>query len=298
MFHEVKQEAQMTGAFERERFSSGCSCGRCPPPQQIPRRRAKGLVEHDELVGSLGQASEFGKLDSDPGTGMHTVRFAGSCIQPITKRVIAKTGALFVRYEVRCRRCGPCRKARMFYWAMCALERTEAALARGRRTWFGTLTLTAGNQAALLETAREKWLEQNASGTVIPDWWDNPHCDTRFELVRAELVAEVQGYWKRLRATGLRFKYFLVFERHKSGLPHIHWLLHEEDAPILKRELQAKWDLGFTKVKLVGGKTKGKRLTPQKAAFYVAKYLHKSSRTRQIASRGYDLNKKTLNKSQ
>lgn len=156
----------------------------------------------------------------------------------------------------------------------------------GRRTWFGTLTLKPEAQAWALDLARQEWMLEHGSA-VVPDWWDDPSCDLRFSLQRAVLVRECQLYWKRLRKAGAQFKYCLVFERHKSGLPHMHFLLHEESEHITKATLQKQWHLGFTQVKLVDG-------DPRKAAYYVAKYLSKSNQSRQIASTRYDLIKYPL----
>ena len=150
----------------------------------------------------------------------------------------------------------------------------------GNRTWFGTLTLTKDWQDELLQRARSAHPDPNA------EWWDNPFCEERYAAVRDEFMAEVQKYWKRLRKAGHAFKYFLVFEPHKSGLPHAHWLLHEQEGPIRKRELQQQWPLGHTKVVIVGGRSK-RSASPERAAYYVAKYLSKSVQSRQIASQLY-----------
>ena len=165
----------------------------------------------------------------------------------------------------------------------------EQATNNGRRTWFGTLTLTPSAQEEFVRIAREKWMLSDLSGgsSDIPEWWDDPFCDYRFSLVRDELVAELQKYWKRLRKAGHRFKYIVVFERHKSGHPHMHCLLHEVGDPITKRELQAQWPHGFTQMKIVAD--------GRKAAYYVSKYLSKSKQARQIASTHYDTQKHPLN---
>jgi len=165
---------------------------------------------------------------------------------------------------------------------------------QGRRTWFGTLTLTSEAQELFLEKARMASLDPNA------DFWDDPLCDERFRLVRKQLVGEVQRYWKRLRKTGAEFKYFLVFERHEGkrggsgkhlGLPHMHFLLHELGDPIRKQVLQKLWPHGFSNVKLVGNPRSKRSIPAGQAAFYVAKYLSKSFQSRQIASAGYRPNK-------
>jgi hypothetical protein len=169
--------------------------------------------------------------------------------------------------------------ARTNYWGFAGMEQTRLAAGAGGRTWFGTLTLDADWQEEFLHRARM------AHGDPCAAWWDEPHCDERFARVRDELLKELQKYWKRLRKAGHRFKYLAVFERHKSGLPHVHWLLHEQTR-ILKKDLQAEWPYGFTNVSIVGGRSAG-AADPRKAAWYVVKYLSKSVQSRQVASSGY-----------
>jgi hypothetical protein len=183
-----------------------------------------------------------------------------------------------------CRACQPCLTAKMWYWAYAAVHQTELAVSEGRRTWFGTLTLDSEAQADLARRAFDEWRKQHPDE---PDgFWLDPQCDYRFSLVRPFLVADLQRYWKRLRKAGHRFSYLVAIERHKSGQPHLHWLLHETASPIRKRELQAQWPFGYSKVVIVGGRSK-RSASPKRAAFYVVKYLSKSNQSRQIASAGY-----------
>lgn len=177
---------------------------------------------------------------------------------------------------------------------------TEFCADQGKRTWFGTLTFTSTEQEVALQEAFEAWVKE--TGYTAAEWWRDARCDERFRLVRKVQTEWVKRYWKRLRKGVKRcercypskprkphewdhppasFKYFLVFERHKSGLPHIHWLLHETGHPILLKQLSCAWPHGFTKVKLV----KGDNI--KKAGFYVSKYLGKAVQARQIASVGY-----------
>lgn len=186
---------------------------------------------------------------------------------------------------------------------------TEFTAEMGGRTWFGTLTVAPEWQRDAVAAAFAKWAD--STGRSSAEWWDEPQCDERFRLVRDEMVGWVQRYWKRLR-TGVKrcercypakprkksgewdhppaaFKYYLVFERHRSGLPHIHWLLHETGDPILLKQLECAWPHGFTKVKLVKGND------IRRAAFYVSKYLGKAVQARQIASTGYAKHKSRPN---
>ena len=263
----------------------GCPCGRVHPrPRKYRSRSPERITGHSELTAEVYAAlSEGNALWSDL-QGRWFLNYARDCENPIGMVDHASTGHLFVRRYVRCRKCTKCRRAKMYYWVYAALEQMRLCAARGDRTWFGTLTLSSEWQSEFLRIAMEK-NQEFAAGSAIPEWWDDPHCDERFRLVREELVAECQRFWKRLRKAGHRFKYLLVFERHKSGLPHMHFLLHEEGGPILKRAIRAAWQCGFVQAKLVeyGGTASGDHA--RKAAFYVAKYLQKTDQSRQIASR-------------
>lgn len=252
----------------------GCPCGRYHPPHGVRKPRRLRASEPGLPVAAY-EALCAGKAVQD-GQGFWWLQHAGSCIRPITMSAHNHESALLAKRLVRCRRCVECLHARRYYWAMAALEQTRQA----RRTWFGTLTLSAASQAEMLTRARFNSRDPNA------EYWDDPACDARFAAVRRELMLECRRYWARLRKAGHSFKYFLVFERHKSGLPHMHFLLHEQDSPILKRVLEAQWPWGFSKPMLVGGRS-NQTVPPEKAAWYVAKYLSKSEQARQIASKGY-----------
>lgn len=103
----------------------------------------------------------------------------------------------------------------------------------------------------------------------------------QFVELCAELGREVTLMLKRLRKqTGVTFKYLLVFEKHKSGLPHCHMLMHEQssDSPLRHAALTAQWKLGYSKFKLCES---------VKSAWYVSKYLAKSVEARVRASLRY-----------
>ena len=124
--------------------------------------------------------------------------------------------------------------------------------------------------------------ERAFDNNLITDWGDVEAAEVRKLLIH-EAVDELQRYWKRLRATGLRFKYLAALESGQSGKPHAHFLLHEDDAerPILKRELDAGWGRGFTLIRLAKGKQ------PRAAISYVVKSLGEASDQRVLASLGY-----------
>lgn len=286
----------------------GCPCGRSHP-KQGKGRRIRPPVDHGDLTRRVYDAFANGKLETDPTR--HTIAYQGNCTAPLAVHSHASRGALIVKTLVRCRRCKNCLRARQFYWARTAMAWTEYTHKAGRRTWFGTLTLSAVEQDNLSTAAMWRWLEGSETGS-IPDWWEDTTCDERFAFIRKELTRWCQSYMKRLRKGVKRcetcypkkpravgdwdhppaaFKYFLVFERHKSGSPHVHWLMHETDAEIRKKHLQCAWPFGFTQVKLVDGSD------VRKAAFYVSKYLGKALQSRQIASRLYAKLSHSLNQS-
>lgn len=260
-----------------ERAASGCPCGRDHTSPRW-RKRAPFRKAEQDLGAKLYEAVLSNTAVRDDVTQRWHVLISGTCETPLA--VAASAGNLFATRYVRCRRCEPCLQARRYYWGRAAIEQTRLATEAGRRTWFGTLTLSMDSQKDMLDRARFASNEPNA------EYWDDPKCDFRFAAVRRELIVEVRRYWARLRKSGVRFKYFLVFERHKSGLPHMHWLLHEADAPIRKALLQQQWPWGFSNVHIVGGRSK-RSAAPEKAAWYVVKYLSKSVQSRQIASKGY-----------
>ena len=270
----------MTPHLSEPGQASGCPCGRSHPPQGISLRKLRKPVSTERLREQLYTQQAF--LQDAPDR--FRLDYAGSCESPICVKQNDVT-RLFVDTLVRCRRCKPCLRARTNYWGYAAMRETLEAQDRGLRTWFGTLSLTPTWQSEFLRRAMDRWSEAQPTG-AFPDWWDDPKCDERFRLVRNELLPEVQKLWKRLRKKGYRFKYFLVFERHKSGLPHMHFLLHEQSSRITKSAIQAEWAFGFSNVSIVGGRSKN-AAAPEKAAWYVVKYLSKSVQARQVASRLY-----------
>lgn len=268
---------------------SVCPCGRLHRPQDARPRRKPRPANHGELAARIYDAKMKGNTAPGARPGEWFVNYAGNCEDPAGPiRRIADSGALLADMYVRCRRCKSCLRARMGYWLRAAAHWTEATMEAGLRTWFGTLTLRPEARAVTLAVAREEWA-QAASSSAIPDWWDEPACNERFRLHRKVLVRELQKYFKRLRKAGHRFKYIAVFERHESGWPHIHWLLHELGAKIRHTDLAHQWALGFVKIKLVGGWDRKRRrtLSPVYAAHYVTKYLAKEYQARQLASLGY-----------
>ena len=274
-----------------------CPCGRSHPTHGKRRETRRAPVEHSKLASRVYDALADGKAEQT-SAARWVVNYAGNCEAPLPVKAYAASGALFTTTLTRCRRCRPCLRAKQFYWARAAMRWTESTARAGLRTWFGTLTLTQAWQDEILREAREADPAPDAA------WWDEAHCDERFRLVRNVLKGHLQRYWKRLRKGTKRclrcyptkprskdpsewdhppaqFKYFAVFERHKSGLPHIHWLLHETGDRVLLKTLACQWPYGFVKIKVV----KGDEIA--RAGFYVSKYLGKAFQARQIASTEY-----------
>ena len=190
----------------------------------------------------------------------------------IAKRV---SDLYVLELETRCRRCGPCLKARSWMWRMRAVS--ELRSTRGR-TWFVTLTLSPEAHFRILSLCRLRLAKQGED-------FDRLEPDRQFgERVR-EANREITLWLKRVRKeSGCPIRYILVAERHKSGLPHFHALLHEVDdmSPVRASTIKGQWKLGFSQCKLVAHDEKLKG-----AASYVAKYLAKDASSRVRASQGY-----------
>ena len=179
-------------------------------------------------------------------------------------------GLLTVQMDVRCRKCATCKKQRSRMWYQRAVNETLSA----HRTWFGTITLHPDAHQQALARARVK-----ARKTGVD--WDELDPDAQFTRVHAQIGVHLQLWLKRVRKnSGAPLRFFLVCERHKSGLPHYHCLVHETDEmrPVRKDHLRSAWSLGFTKFKLV---------KEAKQAGYLCKYLSKSALARVRASSRY-----------
>ena len=167
----------------------------------------------------------------------------------------------------KCRRCDKCRRERSKMWMVRA--RQECALAK--RTWLGTLTLSPQNHEHFANLARSHCSRHKRVAfeeLTLADQFDYRH---------RMIAREITLMFKRWRKAGWMFRYLLVCEVHKSGLPHYHLLLHEIGDAMTWRTLVAEWRLGFCSYKLVEGG----------AATYVCKYLGKATTARVRASVAY-----------
>jgi hypothetical protein len=184
--------------------------------------------------------------------------------RPLQSRMLTMT--------VRCRSCVNCMKKRAKAWEI----RAVTEYARAPRTWFGTLTLSPANHF-LNEVKTRKRLA--AAGTKF----DDLALDARFAEATKTLARELTLYLKRIRKESqAKFTYLLVTEAHKSGLPHFHMLLHENDPdkPVRYETLASQWPHGFEYWRLLGEDESAR-------CAYVAKYLSKSKLARVRASLHY-----------
>lgn len=176
-----------------------------------------------------------------------------------------------IELNVRCRRCEDCLAARARLWRM----RAQAEIQSSARTWFGTLTLSPSEHFKVLSALRLRMAESGADFDTLDE------ADQFRARVRA-IGAEITRWLKRVRKeSGAKLRYCLVVERHKSGLPHWHVLIHEVEGSVRERTLRKQWHLGFSMFKLVAQDEK------QRAANYVAKYLSKSLLSKVRASKAY-----------
>lgn len=191
----------------------------------------------------------------------------GNCTEPI--RITEKGGrsnAPTLDTYVRCRKCESCLKHRRSVWSARAAQR----IGMHTRSWMVTLTLSPANHFLLLCRAEV----EARSKAVNPSLWTPEEV---FAARWREFGKEVTKWIKRLRAKGAKFVYLLVVEAHKTGLPHVHLLIHEIST-VLYRDICDAWTLGFSHAKLVQG---------PEAARYVTKYLMKSALARVRASQDY-----------
>jgi hypothetical protein len=261
-FHRTLVSASAARAYAWDALMRGSDhadlAGNCEKPVMVSFTGLK-----DSRLAHLEQLRDnVGVMDTDyaPGHG-----WIGQAPDP------PKAEITNIDLAVKCRKCPPCLADRARHWR----HRAAAEIEAGDRTWFGTLTLRPHEHFLMISQARAR-----LAGTGLD--WDSLEPEDQWKERLRPLIAEWQRYMKRLRKHHRgRVKYCLVVERHKSGEPHLHCLLHEDSVPVRHKLLSSQWQLGFSQWKLVA-EHEGNR-----AAYYVTKYLTKSLFSRICASRGY-----------
>lgn len=182
--------------------------------------------------------------------------------------------SLIVEMTVSCRKCSVCLKRKATMWIARAMHEVRNA----RRTWFATYTFRPEGhykmQCRALAYAEARSIPTHELTNDEVSLRQSNECGK-------ELTLMFKRIRKELPQSSVR--YLLVREKHKSGLPHWHALIHESgEVPISYRLLSDNWTWGHSRIKLIGTDEDG-----AKAAFYVAKYLAKSNEGRVRASIRY-----------
>lgn len=225
-----------------------------------------------------------GSLRSQPiGNAMlphHTVEWdvSGDCENPHTMELVGRHSEVFAERKerlfwrvimtTRCRKCAACKWLRQRVWY--AKARTE--FRQAKRNWFGTLTFEPEEHFKVETLLRVDLRRQGVDFDELP-------AEEKFALRVKYSGVEVTDFLKRIRKnSGVGLRYLLIAEAHKSGLPHFHILLHEQDEPIRKKVLKAGWQAGFSHFKLA---------VDERSALYLCKYLSKEMNARVRASLKY-----------
>lgn len=162
-----------------------------------------------------------------------------------------RRSTLRVEMWLRCNRCENCRKATARLWS----HRISYEVANAPRSWFGTLTLNPASHFKCEVAARKDGVTPlHVSGL------------------------EVTRYLKRLRHHAKApIRFVCVTELHKSGLPHYHLLIHEQQRGALSHAVLAEhWTWGFERWRVVDPQSQ--------PAWYLCKYLVKQKVDRVRAS--------------
>lgn len=187
-----------------------------------------------------------------------------------------------------CRKCARCLFIRADQWK----ERSIKECAKWNRTWFVTLTL---NPAWQHRVFMEEMAYRNSRGWRDADFDKQ---DREFILRASGAGKLLTKYFKTVRkplakAHGLKhpelpvnLRYISVFERHESGLPHMHLLMHEAGGRLTYDRICGRWlRYGFAHARLVDD--------PARDAGYVCKYITKDALCRIRASQHYGADRQT-----
>lgn len=247
-------------------------------------------IHHDRATALLRKALGAGA----ERTGLLSAKWiiSGNCTDPFWTTYVGRPegdpkywvyipgqrGVVHVDIATRCRRCKNCKGLRKWEWNHRMTEELRGAV----RSWYGTLTLRPDVQYRVLVQARQHYWKRGVK-------WEDLTDDEQFRAHASFALKEVTKYIKRFRkaAYGPKgkapFRWVCVTERHKSGLPHFHMLVHERELrPIPHRILSSSWGLGFEKWRLVKLDE-----NPKLVAGYLCAYLQKDFATRIRASEKY-----------
>lgn len=172
--------------------------------------------------------------------------------------------------HVPCRKCPYCLRRRAAQWRDRARYETDTS----QRTWFCTLTLKPESLFRHLSMARAAL---SAQSTDLEEIGDAEQFQRLVWVIGRTLTKGIKRLRKNTRAD---IRYIVVVERHKSGVPHFHALIHEQHgSPAVKHAdlVRDLWREGFCNYKLAD----------PGSASYVTKYLTKSALSRVRASVRY-----------
>lgn len=200
--------------------------------------------------------------------GFHKILYSHKEVLPSG----SENAPMSIELITRCRKCSKCLQARGNLWRARALIETK----RASRTWLATLTLSPQAHYEIMCEIRSHEGSQGVDYDALPE-------PEQFGLRHNAIGKHLTRWIKRVRKNSKApFKYLLVAEAHKSGLPHYHGLFHEShpERPLRYDVLQHSWPLGFARYKLV---------KDARGAAYASKYLAKSALARVRASVGYGI---------
>lgn len=186
------------------------------------------------------------------------------------RHTTSRRKAHLLEMTTKCRKCAQCLRERAAGWT----RKSVVEFKRSPRTWFGTFTYAPGNLFKLVSLTRHRLAGGGTNYDALSEI-------EQFQELHKTLGDELTRYFKRVRkATRSPMRYLLVTERHKSGAPHHHVLIHEvsPENPIRKTVLKEQWSLGFTKFVLC---------KDERGVRYVTKYLSKAKEARIRASLRY-----------
>lgn len=238
------------------------------------------MLHRDTLERMVRKALQLGLALRDD-RGRWTVDYSRQCEHPVTREHFSvydvekqsrapNRGPMTVVVKAACRKCGACLKAKGRRWRRAARYETLHSV----RTWMGTLTLDPEHHYAALVSCRSRLTFQGVD-------YDQLSYGEQFRMQHEVHSRELTLFLKRLReASTYRIRYILVCEAHKSGLPHYHMLIHEQDElqPVRYRVLKEQWRQGFSGWKLA---------SDDEDPSYLCKYITKTTAARVRSSIGY-----------